>query len=393
MPPLGDPTEAERCVWRRPMRSRDPTEPHRGTTPLELLFDLCFTVAVAQASAHLHHGIARGHAGHALGSFALVFFAIWWAWMNFTWFASAYDTDDALYRVTVLAQIAGVLVLAAGVPSAFDALDFTVMTLGYVAMRVCLVAQWLRAAHDDAPRRRTARRYALGISVCQLGWLALLALPSHWRLLGWLVMAPAELLVPVWAERAGRTAWHPRHIADRYGCFTLIVLGESILAGTLAIQAALDARASLLPWLGVVGGGLAIVSAMWWVYFDEPAHERLKASRTAFRWGYGHLPIFAAAAAVGAGLSVAADQAAGVVPMSAREAGAAVAVPVAVFLVATWLVHARPRRRDRLEALALPLTAALALATCAVPGTVLWTGVLLALLVAVRTARAPRDPA
>jgi len=31
-----------------------------------------------------------------------VFFAIWWAWMNFTWFASAYDADDVAYRLAVL---------------------------------------------------------------------------------------------------------------------------------------------------------------------------------------------------------------------------------------------------------------------------------------------------
>jgi low temperature requirement protein LtrA len=250
------------------------------------------------------------------------------------------------------------------------------------------VGQWLRAAHDDARRRRTARRYALGVSVCQLGWLLLLALPVRSQLLGWLVLVPAELLVPVWAERAGTTAWHPRHIADRYGCFTLIVLGESVLAATLAIQAALEAKASLLPWLGVVGGGFAIVGSMWWIYFDEPAYEILKNSRAGFRWGYGHLPIFGAAAAVGAGLSVAADRAAGVVEMPAWPAEAAVAVPVAVFLLAIWMVHARPKGRERREATALPLTAALVLSTCAVPGTVLWTGVLLALLVAVRTARA-----
>ena len=46
--------------------------------------------------------------------------------------------------------------------------------------------------------------------------------------------------MPVWAERAGATPWHPHHIAERYGLFTLIVLGESVLAATLAIQAALE---------------------------------------------------------------------------------------------------------------------------------------------------------
>jgi low temperature requirement protein LtrA len=205
------------------------------------------------------------------------------------------------------------------------------------------------------------------------------------------VLFPLELVVPVWAERAGRTAWHPRHIADRYGCFTLIVLGESMLANALAIQEAVDSRA-YLTWIGSIAGGLAVVGSMWWIYFDEPAHERLARSRTAFRWGYGHLPIFGAAAAVGAGLSVVADRAAGITHLAYWQAGTAVTVPVAVFLLATRLVHARPHGRGRMEALELPLTAVLVLATCAVSGTVLWTGALLAVLVTFRTLRASHPP-
>lgn len=91
---------------------RDPGEPHRTATSLELLFDLCFVIAVAQASASLSTAVTGGH--YITGSlrFALVFFTIWWAWMNFTWFASAYDPDDVPYRLTVLVQITGSLILA-----------------------------------------------------------------------------------------------------------------------------------------------------------------------------------------------------------------------------------------------------------------------------------------
>ena len=103
------------------MRRRDPDEQHRASTPLELLFDLTFVVAVAQVAAELAHGIADDHARpSSLLSYLMVFFAIWWAWMNFTWFASAYDTDDVPYRLLTLVQMAGVLVFAAGIHAAFD---------------------------------------------------------------------------------------------------------------------------------------------------------------------------------------------------------------------------------------------------------------------------------
>ena len=86
------------------MRARSPHEPHRAATPLELLFDLVFVVAIAQAASGLHHAISEAHALQGLFGYLMVFFAIWWAWMNFTWFASAYDSDDVPYRLAVFVQ-------------------------------------------------------------------------------------------------------------------------------------------------------------------------------------------------------------------------------------------------------------------------------------------------
>src|SRR5215212_5241235 len=157
-------------AWMTPMRARLKQEQHRASTPLELLFDLVFVIAVSQDASALHHGIAQGHVAEATLGFTMVFFAIWWAWMNFTWFASAYDTDDVLYRLAVFVQLIGALILAAGVPYAFDESDFRVVTIGYMVMRVALVGQWLRAGRADPPHRATADRYAIGVSLVQLGW-------------------------------------------------------------------------------------------------------------------------------------------------------------------------------------------------------------------------------
>ena len=133
----------------------------------------------------------------------MVFFAIWWAWMNFTWFASAYDTDDVPYRLLTLVQMAGVLVLAAGVPPAFDTPDFTAITIGYVIMRIAMVRQWLRAAASDPGRPTTALRYAIGISIVQIGWVARLALARRSRSLSALPRARGR--------RAGRAALGRAH--------------------------------------------------------------------------------------------------------------------------------------------------------------------------------------
>ncbi|GAA3519363.1 low temperature requirement protein A [Actinocatenispora rupis] len=379
-------------VWVRRMQGRDPGEQHRASTPLELLFDLCFVVAVAQASGQLHHGLAEGHPSVILG-YAMVFFAIWWAWMNFTWFASAYDTDDVLYRLLTLVQIAGGLVLAAGVPRAFEHYDFTVITIGYVVMRVALVAQWLRAARQDPAGRAAALRYAVGIVVVQIGWLLRLLLPGDAAYVGFAVLVVAELAVPVWAEARGRrTSWHPGHINERYGLFTLIVLGECVSASTLAVQGATTRHGLSTGLLVTAAGGLVLLFAMWWSYFKHEATAALRVSQfTNMLWGYAHYVIFAAVAAVGAGLSVVA--AGSDIPPAATAA--TVAVPVVGYLLVSGLLHAR-MRPGSVQLIPLLVAAALILLTAGgagvlgVPAAILVIGLLVAALVGLGVVTANR---
>ncbi|MDQ0749100.1 low temperature requirement protein LtrA [Streptomyces africanus] len=344
----------------RRLTARGRGEAHRAASPLELFFDLCFVVAVAQAGIQLVHSVAEGHAGEGILDYAMVFFALWWAWMNFTWFASAYDNDDVLYRVVTLVQIAGVLVLAAGVSRAFGEHEFFVVWLGYVIMRLAMAAQWLRAARSaEGPERTTALRYAGGLLACQVGWLGLLFLPEGARTWWFLVMALLEMCVPPWAEKGRPTSWHPRHIAERYGLFTIIVLGETIAAATVAVKSGIDENDALGELLPIAAGGLLIIFAAWWVYFVVPIHDHLRSNRQAFLWGYGHYLVFASAAAIGAGLEVAVEQTVGKAHISTLAASAAVTLPTALYLLTLWALHSRHFKTGIAQQLVLPTTALL----------------------------------
>jgi len=386
-------------VLRRRMSGRDPNETHRASTPLELLFDLCFVVAISMAAIELHHGIGEGHAGPSVLRYLLVFFAIWWAWVNFTWFASAYDTDDVPYRLLTLLQIAGVLVFATGIPAGMAHFDFTVMVLGYVVMRVALIGQWLRAAWEDPAGRPAAVRYATGVGIVQLGWLGWLALPASVGYLGFAVLAVAELAIPMWAEfRGTATTWHPAHIAERYGLFTIIVLGEAILGITASVQGSF-ATGGLSGTVGMLAlGGLLIVFGLWWAYFKAPAAEGLRGSlRTTAGWAYGHYVVYAGIAALGAGFEVAVDVATHHSEASPLTAAASIAVPLAAVL----LVLVRLQRRIGvgfagteplvLVGVVLILAGAAAAAVWNLGLCVLLMGVLLAVLVAVSLVTAARS--
>ncbi|MFD7403289.1 low temperature requirement protein A [Streptomyces sp. NPDC059866] len=378
----GAPGRPRSPLRRLTARGRD--EAHRAATPLELFFDLCFVVAVAQAGIQLVHAVAEGHAGEGILNYAMVFFAIWWAWMNFTWFASAYDNDDALYRVVTLVQIAGVLVLAAGISRAFEDHDFLFVWLGYVVMRLAMAAQWLRAARSaEGAARTSALRYAAGVMLCLVGWAGLVLLPEPARPWWFLVMAIAELCVPIYAERASMTSWHPHHIAERYGLFTIIVLGETIAASTVAVKSGVDENDALGELLPITMGGLLIVFSAWWIYFVVPIHGHLRSSRQAFVWGYGHYLIFASGAAIGAGLEVAVEQAVGKAHISTLSASAAVTLPTALYLLTVWALHSRHFKVGITEQLVLP-TGALLVICCAFLGdwAVLAAGIVSALTVA-----------
>ena len=334
--------------WRRRMVPRDHDAEHRSSTNLELLFDLTFVVAVAQAAHSFAEHLIEGHVGGGIGGYLSVFFAIWWAWVNFTWFASAFDTDDVFYRLLTLVQMTGVLVLAAGVPRAFDG-GFTTVTVGYVIMRVAMLIQWVRAGLGDPASRATCFRYAGGIAVVQLGWILRLALPQSLGWLGFVVLALAEMAVPYWAEQPGMTSWHPSHIAERYGGFTIIVLGEGISQVGLAFQSSFSASGVTLR-LGITAGeGLILLFALWWIYFArDPGDALRERPHLAYFWGYGHYLLFAAVAAVAASLDVgitalhpASGPASGHVALSRVSIALAVAVPVAIYLLALGVMMGR----------------------------------------------------
>ena len=373
-----------------PMRGRDPDEPNRAATPLELFFDLVIVVAVAVAAASLHHGIAEDHILESVLGYLMTFAAVWWAWMGFTWFATSYDTDDVPYRVAVFVQMAGAIIVAAGIGRAFDASDWSFVLIGYIVMRVALVAQWLRAARDDPAHRTQNLRWAAGIAVVQVAWIAaFLLVPGDLFVLAFGLLFLAELAVPIWAVRGAGGIWHAEHIAERYGLLTIIVLGESVLAGAGAFTAIADDVFSNIELLLYAVGALLLVFTMWWLYFERNSEDLLTTRARAYEWGYGHYFIWAAAAAVGAGIAVGVDVLTDHAHVDLTVAGAAVAIPVAIYLAGIWVLHDVPRPLSRLRMSLTPVAIVLVLLTPLTPQPILLTGVVVGLLLAAKLWTAP----
>jgi low temperature requirement protein LtrA len=328
------------------MSGRDPLEAHRVATPLELLFDLTFATSFSLAAAQTAHVLAAGHIGAGVAGFGFASFAICWAWINFSWFSSAYDTDDWVFRIATMVQMTGVLVLAIGLPRMFASiehgvhLDNGVIVLGYVIMRVPMLFQWLRAARQDPKRRHACYTYAWALSVAQVGWIALLVFNVSVGLAGFctLVLWLVELAGPVIAEqRDGGTPWHPHHIAERYSLFALIAMGEGVV-GTVATLTAVVGEQGWTPDAALVCiAGTGLTFGIWWIYYMLPSAQILQAHRErSFVWGYTLIVPIAAIVAMGAGLHVAAyfiEHKAAIGPVATVLS---VAIPVGVFLLSVY---------------------------------------------------------
>lgn len=265
--------------------------------------------------------------------------------MNYTWYASAYDNDDTVFRLITFLQIFGALVFAVGISNFFNPEHNLAASLtGYVIMRIAMVIHWFRAARFDKERKNVCLRYGIAITIVQILWVLSYNLFKDQLLSVIIILGLCELAVPVFAEKnysVKGTPWHPHHIAERYSLLVIIVLGEGILATTNTISSLVNIETrwqEAFPF-GFAAAGL--IFSLWWSYFQMPfakiLHQNKKSFLVSFLFGYGHFIVFAALAAVGVGLQIMADRAESLTThefkFSTVYALLCVAIPTSIYLL------------------------------------------------------------
>jgi low temperature requirement protein LtrA len=289
--------ESERPAgWLQPLTER-------RASWLELFVDLVFVVSVAQLS----HALVDDPTAAGFLEFAATFVPIWWAWVGFTFFADRFESDDGIYRVVMLAGMLAVGVLAVNVPDAFAG-GSTAFALSYVAVRAVLVALYVRARSRFPQARPLIHLYMGAFTASIVVWVISVLVPAPARYALWAVALGIDLGVPLaYGPRViPRAPIHASHIPERFGLFTLIVFGETVLAvvtGTAETDWELHSVVT-------AAAGFVVVAALWWVYFDYLDTSILQRSvRAGQLYVYGHLPLLAALTAVGAGTALAIEEA------------------------------------------------------------------------------------
>ncbi|MBA2519709.1 MAG: low temperature requirement protein A [Chloroflexia bacterium] len=273
----------------------------RHASWLELFFDLVFVAAVAALARQLHadHSIA------GLAVFAGLFVPVWWGWMGYTWYAAGFDSDDPVYRVGMLAGMLAIASVSAGISGAAQGNSRT-FVIAYAGLTYVLAALYARAwLQLPEARPRTAHlgvANVIGASV----WLSSLAVPEHARPFLWagaLLLLIATFASAPWSLRF--RPFHPAHVAERYGLFTIIVLGESVVVTVASLDIGPNRAATLVAGLGFV-----IAATIWWLYFSLFRSMPLDHGfRGRFVWAQGHLLIFAGIAAAAVGIEFAVEAA------------------------------------------------------------------------------------
>jgi low temperature requirement protein LtrA len=270
----------------------------RHASYLELFFDLVFVVAIAQLS----HELVLDHSLHGFLVFGALYLPVFIAWQGFTIYADRFDTDDVVFRGVVLLAMLAILGLAVQIPEV-AAGDGTGFAVAYIVLRSLMIGLYLRSYRHVPEARPLIVRYAGGYSLGVGLWIVSLALEAPERYVLWGVALVWEYSLP-WLARSlfPSIPVHASHVPERFALFTIVVLGESVLAVALGVAGReWAASAAAIAVLGFV-----CAAAIWWMYFGHGLELSLERSPGGVLvFAYAHIPLLAALTAVGAGIALA----------------------------------------------------------------------------------------
>jgi low temperature requirement protein LtrA len=299
-----------------------PLERSVRVSTLELFFDLVFVFTITQLTGLLVEGLDA----KAVLRVVVMLLLIWWMYDGYAWLTNAIATDRLRFRLLLIGGMGGFLVMALGIPDAYDG-EGIAFGIGLVVVVVLHAAMYVRGTSVSEVRAILRivpfNLVAVGL-VLAGGALGGAAQQALWAL------AAGLLWVSPWLTTVEGFVVSVAHFVERHGLVVIIALGESIVAiGAAAAELELDAG---VAFVALVSLGLS--AALWWVYFsdEETVEAAMSATSPEGRprlalvgFGYWHYGIILAIVAVAAGLEKAIEH-----PYEPSDAWTAVALAVGV---------------------------------------------------------------
>ncbi|BAZ70797.1 MAG: low temperature requirement protein A [Pelatocladus maniniholoensis HA4357-MV3] len=290
-------------TWFQPPRLRigvESEEKNGHATWLELFYDLVFVVAVSQVAHNLSEDVSLS----GFFSFVFLFIPMWWAWIGTTFYTNRFEIDDIGHRLLTGGQMVAIATLAVNTHHGLGE-SSAGFALSYAAGRAMLVIEYLRAARHIPLARPLATRYAQGFAIAAVLWLLSVFVPMPLRFGFWALGLILDFATPLTAKQLqlGLTH-HIEHLPERFGLFTIIVLGEAIIGVVDGLSNQnWDAKSALAAIFG-----FSIAFSLWWVYFENIGNSALRSANATGQigvyqiWLYGHLPLVIGLTATGVGV-------------------------------------------------------------------------------------------
>jgi len=324
-----------KSLWQPPrLRTAEDQEEERRATWLELFYDLVFVAAIAEVAHSLgEHVSLSGYFGYVL-----LFVPVWWSWVGATFYATRFDTDDLGHRLLTLLQMIAIAVLAVNVHHGLGESSIG-FALSYVTVRGILIVQYLVAGYHVAAARGLTNWYATGFGIAAVIWLVSVFVPAPWRFGLWILALIIDFGTPLTAGKlVAKVPPSFSHVPERLGLFTIIVLGEAVIAVVRGV--------AQLEW-GVSSAveavlGMGIAFSLWWIYFDSVDGSPLRSMRDGrmgigLIWLYSHLPLAIGIAATGVGVEHVISSEAGIALAAAERS--LICFSVALCLIALSVIH------------------------------------------------------
>jgi low temperature requirement protein LtrA len=324
------------------LRTIEKREEERHASWHELFFDLIFVLAVARVAHSLSHDLTYAGAIR----YVMLFAPIWWTWVGYTFYADRFETSDLSYRFMMFLGMLSVAALSINIGGAFSDGSFH-FTLAYVAVRAVLIALYLRAYYHIPLARELCGRYIAGFTAGAAIWLysGFISPPQKYYL--WAAGLLIELITPIVTSRAVKRApYDASHVLERFGLFTLIVIGEAVLTAVMALA---DTTWNINNTLIAITG-FAACTAIWWIYYEfvETSGLKLGWRLSGQTYVYAHFPLVLGIAAVGVGTQHAVSE--------SREAFLsegtrwAISLGIALFILAISAIRITSKRTHLISA-------------------------------------------
>ncbi|MBW4677916.1 MAG: low temperature requirement protein A [Desmonostoc geniculatum HA4340-LM1] len=282
------------------LRIGEETEEERHATWLELFYDLVFVVAVSQLAHNLNEDISFS----GLLGFVVLFIPVWWSWIGTTFYANRFDSDDIAHRLLIGVQMLTAAAMAVNIHHGLGE-SSPGFALSYALGRAVLVVEYVRAGIHIPSARPLTTRYAIGFAIAAFLWLISAFIPIPWRFALWTLAIVIDFATPLTARKFQLGLLpHASHLPERFGLFTIIVLGEAVIA---VVNGVSEQKWDVSTVISAVFG-LIIAFSWWWVYFDNLGGKPIEIARAHGKvgvvnlWLYTHLPLVIGIAAAGVGV-------------------------------------------------------------------------------------------